>query len=168
MSHRLVVLGLCTFAVACSDADPLGPGFEDDFVHRGGCADVVFYAVDAADEVLVTFQAAGLVDAARVASIPVTTVFDLPAEGVTAIIEQGSKISDAICDDVIENGGPRIARTWTAISGTATVTIRAGAEDFGGRGDLRLDDVVFRSDDGRRVSVDELVWTDVAVGWLPG
>ncbi len=169
MPHRLLVVALSSVvAVACSDADPLGPGFENDFVQRGGCADVVFYAVDAADEVLVTFQTTGLVDAARAAATPITTVFELPVEGVTAIIEQGSKISDAICDDVIENGGPRITRTWTAIAGTATVTIRINPDNFGARGDLRLDDVVFVSDDGRRVRVDELLWIDVSVGWLPG
>ena len=169
MSYRSLSIAFCAVVgLACSGSDPLGPGFEDDFAQRGGCADVVFFAVDAADEVLVTFQTSGLVEAARSSATPVTTVFDLPEAGVTAIVEQGSKISDAICDDVIENGGPQVDRTWVAISGRATVTIRTGPEDFGARGDLRLDDVVFLSDDGRRVSLAELIWTDVGVGWLPG
>lgn len=167
-SLSLTIALLALGALACTDADPLGPGFEDDFVHRGGCADVVFFAVDAADEVLLTFQTTGVVDAARGSSVPVTTNFDLPTPGVTLIIEQGSKISDAVCDDVIENGGPRVVRTWTAVEGHAAVTIQAGADDFGARGDLVLDDVVFRSDDGRSVAVDELRWTDIGVGWLPG
>jgi hypothetical protein len=169
MSQRLLSVALCALLVpACAGSDPLGPGFENAFAVRGGCADVVFYAVDGADELLVTFQTAGLVAAARASTTPVTTNFDLPAAGVTAIIEQGSKISDAICDDVIENGGPRVDRTWTAVAGRATVTIRGGADDFGARGDLRLEDAVFLSDDGRRVGLEELVWTDIGVGWLPG
>jgi hypothetical protein len=169
MPNRPLFVALCSVAaVACSSADPLGPGFEDDFVLYGGCADVVFFAVDGPDEVLVTFQAPGLVASARASALLETSVFDLPATGVTAIIEQGSKISDAICDDVIENGGPRVDRTWTAVSGRATVTIRPGPNDFGSQGDLSLDDVVFVSDDGRRVRLPELRWTDIGVGWLPG
>ncbi len=173
-----VFLVVPTLLASCS-TDLLGPGFERDFVHLGGCGDVYFYAVDAADRVLLTFSVDGVVAQARVAAETITTPFTLPHAEVLLRLEQGSRISDAICDDVIEQGGgPRVDRTWIAIAGTATVTIRPGnsplddqGDDlapFHARGDLILDDVIFEDADGHRLTIDELKWDDVLVGWLPG
>lgn len=149
-------------------ADPLGPIFEQRLTHFGGCADVIFYAVDADDEVMVTFRAQGLVASAQEGGTETETVFQLPADGVDLILEQGSRISDATCDDVIRNGGPRVRRTWTAASGTATVRIRPDQGSSGGRGDLLLEGVVFTSDGEDAVALHRLEWLDVPVGWLPG
>ncbi len=155
-------------ALAGCATDPLGPGFPDRLTVFGGCADVIFYAVDAEDEVLVTFQTAGLVAAATTAGAETTVVLHLPHEGIELIVEQGSRISDAICDDVIENGGPRVDRTWFAASGTATVRIDPVDDETGARADLLLEDVVFTSASGEELRVDGLTWTDVFVGWYPG
>lgn len=152
-------------AAGCGSSDPLGPDFETRLSVLGGCGDVWFYAVDAADEVLVTFAAPGLIEAAE--GETTTTTFDLPDEGVELIVEVGSYISDAICDDVIENG-PRVDRTWRAVAGEAAVTIRPQGESWGARGDLRLTDVVLRDDDGHTVVIERLDWSDIFVGWLPG
>lgn len=83
-------------------------------------------------------------------------------------VEQGSQISGATGDDVIEAPGPRVQRTWTAVSGTATVRIRPLAALGGDRGDLVLEDVVFASGDEALMTVERLEWQDVSVGWYPG
>jgi len=165
MRTLFVVLLLATFGCR---TDPLAPGFTTRLAHFGGCADVIFFAVDGSDEVMVTFRAEALVAAAREAGRETTTVIDLPAEGVELIIEQGSRISDATCDDVIENRGPDVDRTWIASSGTATVRIRPLDEFTGGRGDLLLENIVFTSSGGDELVLEELEWMDVSLGWYPG
>jgi hypothetical protein len=152
-------------ASACGGS-PLGPDLQERFELFGGCADVVFYAVDADDEVQLTFFAEGLVTAAREADSETTTVFDLPAVDVSLIVEQGSHVSDATCDDVIEFPGPSVRRTWTATSGTATVRIRPGTD--GARGDLVLEDVTFSATGDDDLVLDRLEWQDVSVGWFAG
>jgi hypothetical protein len=91
-----------------------------------------------------------------------------PSDEVELVVEVGSRISDATCDDVIENSGPRVRRSWTAASGTATVRIRPLDDSSGGRGDLVLEDVDFRSDGADDASLEFLAWLDVSVGWFPG
>lgn len=149
-------------------SDPLGPDFTEELTHFGGCADVIFFAVDSDDEVMVTFRAEGLVAEAREAGEETSTVVELPSDEVELIVEQGSRISDATCDDVIENDGPRVQRTWTAVSGTATVRIRPLPDPGGDRGDLVLEDVVFASGDEALIGLEPLEWQDVSVGWYPG
>lgn len=165
---RFALLLILLAASACG-SDPLGPEFAQSLTHLGGCADVIFFAVDEDDEVMVTFRAAGLVAAAREAGIETSTFVTFPSDDVELIVEQGSRISDATCDDVIENFGPRVEHAWTAVSGTATVRIRAEEDEWAGaRGDLVLDDVVFTSNDADDVALERLEWVDVGVGWYPG
>lgn len=165
MRALLPLLLLTTFGCG---SDPLGPDFAEELTHFGGCGDVIFFAVDSDDEVMVTFLADGLVAAAREAGSETSTVVELPSDDVELIVQQGPQISDATCDDVIENDGPRVQRTWTAVSGTATVRIRPLSESSGGRGDLVLEDVVFASGDRAPITVERLEWQDVSVGWYPG
>ena len=164
---HLVSLAAAALLPACS-SDLLGPDFEQQLTHQGGCGDVYFYAVDAQDEVMLTFYAEGLVAGARTAGEEVVTFFDLSEGGASLMVEQGSRISDATCDDVIEGRGPQVDRTWIAVQGHAAVTIRPGATEFEARGDLVLEDVVVEDGDGRRRVVERMTWTDVPVGWLPG
>jgi len=166
-SIRALLALVVLTAFGCG-SDLLGPTFEQGLTHLGGCADVVFFAVDDADETMVTFETAGLVAEAQAAGRETETVIALPAAGVRLIVGQGSRISDATCDDVIENGGPRVERIWMATSGTATVRIRPSGLGSGGRGDLILEDIVFSSDGEEPVTMDRLEWLDVSVGWFPG
>jgi hypothetical protein len=161
------VASVLTFG-ACSNEDPLGPGFEQSFAHLSGCADLVFFAVDSDDELMLSFVAEGLVAGARSAGAVTVTLFSLPDAGATLKLEQGSRISDAMCDDVIENNGPQVSRTWTATAGTATVTVRPDATQESARADLLLQDVVFERGEGERVTLERLEWSDVSVGWFPG
>jgi hypothetical protein len=147
-------------------SDPLGPEFGQRFTHFGGCADVVLFAVDARDELMITFRADGLVQEAQGTGVPTETVIDLPADDVVLIVEQGSSVSDATCDDVVMQGGPRVGRTWTATAGSAT--LRISPREGGGRADLVLEDVVFEADGEDEVTLERLEWQDVSVGWLPG
>ncbi len=161
----LVTLVLLT-TLGC-ESDLLGPGFTEELVHFGGCGDVVFYAVDSDDELMVTFVGSGLVAEAEQTGSEVSTVFELPAGDVELIVEQGSRVSDATCDDVIEGRGPRVERSWIATAGTATVRIRPGQDPSGARGDLVLEAVVFTSGDAA-LTVERLEWSNVGVGWYPG
>lgn len=148
--------------------DPLGPDFDQRLTHFGGCGDVIFFAVDSDDELMVTFSAEGLLAAAREAGNETTTFVEFPSDEVELKVEQGSRISDATCDDVIENSGPSVQRSWTAVSGTATVRMRPLEESSGGRGDLVLEDVVFTAGGADEVTLGRLEWMDVSVGWYPG
>lgn len=99
---------LILLVTAGCGSHPLGPRFDQRFTHFGGCGDVVFFAVDSEDEVMVTFTATGLVAAAREAEAEASTVVELPSDDVALRVEQGSRISDATCDDedvVFTSGG---------------------------------------------------------------
>lgn len=165
MSMRSL-LPILVLLLGC-ESDLLGPDFGRRLTHFGGCADVIFFAVDSDDELMVTFSAEGLLATAREAGTETTTVIDFPSEDVVLKVEQGSRVSDATCDDVIENSGPRVERSWTAVSGTATVRMRP-EDSSGGRGDLVLEDVVFAAGGGDEVTLGRLEWLDVSVGWYPG
>lgn len=163
-----IVLASATVLTACG-TDPLGPDFEQRLTQQGGCGDVVFYAVDADDETMLTFQADGLVQEARDGAEQIVTNFDMSVSGAASlIVERGSRISDATCDDVIEGGGPQVERTWEAVEGRAIVTIRPGLTEFTSRGDLVLEDVVVEDSDGNRAVIERMEWTNVSVGWFPG
>jgi len=165
--RTLILVPLLLLSVGCG-SDLLAPQFAQRLTHFGACADVIFFAVDADDEIMLTFRTEGLVAAAREAGVETTTVVELPSDDVDLVVEAGSRISDATCDDVIENSGPRVQRSWTAASGTATVRIRPLDDVSGGRGHLVLEDVVFTSDVADDASVTFLEWLDVSVGWFPG
>lgn len=165
MRRPTLLLLLILGGMSACGADPLGPDFETRLTEMGGCADIWFYAVDDADETLLTFSSHGLIEAA--AGDTITTTFQLPDDDVELMVETGSQISDAICDDVIENDGPQVDRTYRAVGGEAVVTVRP-VDEWGARGDLRLTDVVLRDSEGRTVVIEQLEWLDTFVGWLPG
>ncbi len=150
---------------------PLEDGFETSLEEQGGCGDVVFYAVDSADEVMLTLVVDDLLREAHLAGEEATTQFDLPADEVTLIVEQGTKISDATCDDVIENGGPTVERAYTAVSGTVEITARPGDENdyTSASGDMKLKDVVFESESGNKtITLETLSILNAEVGWFAG
>lgn len=164
---RAFVTAASLLALGACGTDPVGPGFESDLSHRGGCADVIFYAVDADDELMLSFHLLGAASAALAAEEETTTVRDLPDGSVELVLEQGTRVSDAMCDDVIEQGGPQVSRTWTATAGRATLRIRPDAHGTA-RADLLLEDVVLEAAGGDTVGLARLEWEDVGVGWFPG
>jgi hypothetical protein len=171
---RTFTVLLSMLAVAACEGDGLvGPNFERQLAFMGGCGDIVFYAVDDDDELMLTFVSEGLVQEARNAGHEIRLAFQLrPSFGLTrgdVYLAQGSRVSDVTCDDVAEQGGPQIRRTWTAIAGSATVTVRPLADQEGAMADLLLENVLLEPDgDGRQLRVDRMEWTDIFVGWYAG
>jgi hypothetical protein len=139
-------------------------GFERGLTVVGGCADVVAYAVDDEDSVLLQVALDGPLAAAP--REPATTVYTQPDVAASVAVTVGTNVSDAVCDDVIEDGGPTVTETWTAVAGTVTIDIRP--DDADDRADVTIENVVLESLDGDRVIVDRFEWTDLAVGWFPG
>lgn len=164
---------ILTLSVALGALTACGPSLEEDFeadltVH-GGCGDVFVFAHDEADTMLLTAHAEGLIAPAQEANGEVVTTFEIPDAALSLDLDVGRRISDAICDDVIENGGPQVDETWTAISGTATfaVTPAEDAVDLG-QADLHLEDVVLENDAGETVTIETFDIVDINVGWLAG
>jgi hypothetical protein len=160
--------GILTLA-ACGGGKMLLPELGADLTRFGGCGDVILYAVDAYDRVLVTFQAQGFVEEARASEKDeVEVVLDLSATAASARIDYGTRVSSTVCNDVIVPPGPSVDRVWTATAGTATLRVRPASSSVGAFADLRLESVVFSSDGAEDITLEELTWADVFVGWYPG
>lgn len=160
-------LGALTLA-GCGGGNLLLPELGADLTQFGGCGDVFFYAVDQHDRVMVTFQTSGLVEAARASEEQTEFVLDLSTSAAEVRIEYGERVSATACNDAIVPPGPRIDRSWTASSGTATLRIRPESGSEGAFADLVLEGVVFSSDGADDITLEAVEWTDVFVGWYPG
>lgn len=165
--RNLVIAAALLSLLGCRGSDPIGPEFVERLSTFGGCGDVVFFAVDDNDRLMLTFRAEGVVEQASDAGEETVTVFELPTTGTALVLEQGTAISDATCDDVIENGGPQVSRSWAATAGTATVTVGPGPNGQVASADLLLEDVVLESR-GQQITMERLEWTEILVGWFPG
>ncbi len=164
MLRSLVLLLL---APAC--APPvLEPGFEEELEQTGGCADVVLFAVDADDEVMLHVSTAteGRVAETTTAGEPQVYAFTLPSDEIVVEVRQGTQVSDATCDDVIENGGPDVIRTWTADGGEATLTLTPSGDIVAA--DLTLEGVDFSDEDGNTVGIEAFTVHADSVGWYAG
>lgn len=157
----LVLLAGCT--------PSLTDGFGATLTDHGGCSDLVVYASNPEDTVLLRFDRDGAVAEALAAGEEVTTTIPLPDPDTSLVVQVGEKIADAMCTDVIVNGGPVVREEWAAVSGEATLTVRAGGTDgWDSRADLTLTGVTFQSEAGWEADLGDFVFTDVSVGWLPG
>ena len=170
MRSLAVLLASLVTIPACGGSHLLGPELIQRLTVFGGCADIVFYAVDGEDELMLTFRAEGVISEARAAGGAQESVmtFVLPAPATELILQQGTRISDATCDDVIENGGPQVGRSWTATAGTVTVSVRPDPIEETARADLLMEHVVLEGSGGHQVAFDRLVWTEILVGWYAG
>jgi len=164
---RLPFLLALPAVVACDlgGTPQLGDDVEDTLTNEGGCADLYVFAVDDADEVILEIRFDGPIAAAG-GSTSIEQDFTLPDPTIDATIKVGEKVSDAACDDVIENGGPQIDETWEAVSGTVHLVIEVGEHTT--LSDVTLENVVFESEDAEQVTVEAFDWVDVGVGWYPG
>lgn len=158
---------------ACVPDYPLNKlNWADDLVQTGGCADMELYAVDEADSAMLLFQAPGVV--AQTLELGTTQAFDwdLPAEGATLELTEGDRVSDATCDDVIENDGPQVRRTWQAVAGQASLTVvpiqDGEAWEVEADATLLLLDVILEDEEGAQVGLPSFTFTSTRVGWLPG
>ena len=167
--HRLLFL-FVAFSLASGCAPVLTDDFAQELTESGGCADVVFYAVDDSNQILLIAQGEGLIAAAEErGEAEFVTSFELPDAALQVQVETGTRIADAMCTDVIINGGPTVLRTYSAVSGTATVTVRLGDESADARADLSLEAVIVEPvDGGAQVALGSIEITDVGVGWFAG
>jgi hypothetical protein len=139
----------------------LEDGFGADLTELNGCADLRAYASNEENTILLSVVLDGPIEAGAG-----HTVIELPDPTAEVVVELGSRIADAVCTDVIVNGGPQVRETWAAVSGTLTVDVRPNNGDD--RADLVLEGAVFESPDGEQVEAGTVSWTDLSVGWFPG
>jgi hypothetical protein len=163
--HRL--LPFLLLAPGCA-LPILESGFQEDLDRTGGCADVILFAVDADDEVMLHFSTVdeGRVAEASVAGTPLEYAFTLPSDGIELEVRQGTQVSDITCDDVAENGGPDVLRRWTAEGGDLILTLTPGGDLVAA--DLVLQDVDFLDEDGNAVGIDVFTVHADSVGWFAG
>lgn len=160
-AHSLLLLSACTPA--------LTDGFGADLTEHGGCGDTILYAANPEDTIMLRFDHDGAVAEAVAAGVETTTELTLPDPDTQVVVEVGTRISEAMCTDVIMNGGPTVKETWTASEGAATLVIRPGDESgVGSYADLTLSGVVFASEAAETASLPDLTLTDISVGWLAG
>lgn len=168
MIRRLVLLPLVT---ACA-----GPGLEDGFLaeltRTGGCGDVFAFATDPAAERILEIHGDGWI-ADALDGGPTTLDLDLstaPADEVTVEVRTGSRVDDAACDDVIENGGPQIDRTYVAVAGRLQVALTLGDTPEATTLDLQLSDLVVEpAEGGDAVEAGAVLSLEgLTVGWFAG
>ncbi len=166
------LIGFATGALilaACGGGNLLLPELGADLTRFGGCGDVFMYAADEHDRVMVTFQAQGLIEEARASGEDeVDVVLDLSTSAATVRLDHGERVSSNACNDVLVSPGPRVDLVWTATAGSATLQIRPVSGSEAAFADLVLEGVVLSSDDADDITLEEVTWTDVFVGWYPG
>jgi hypothetical protein len=162
-----VALLLAASLAGCSPATSL-PGFPEDLVIVGGCGDVILFAANPDDTLLLEVRGSGLVALAEAAGEPSTFDFVLPSDELTVSVDVGERVSDATCDDAIVDEGPRVDQAYEASAGTVTLSIVPSSEATGAVGSAFLRDVQFPSGPSHLLLLDEFSIEEVAVGWLPG
>lgn len=163
---RRLTLSVVTLG-GCQLSAPLTQGFEDDLTETGGCADLIAYAVNSDDTVLLHVLLDGPLEASG--GQAVTTEVELPDPFALVTVDIGKSVSDATCDDLIINGGPKVRETWTAIGGTVSVNVHPEeTPGEGPRADVHIDDVLLESPHGDQVTIDVFDWISLSVGWFPG
>jgi len=146
-------------------------GFESVLAHQGGCADVVLYRWAPDDTLALFFRTQGAVQAAHAAGVPTTTGWTLPDPAVELLVQAGEHVSHVTCDDILEFEVV-VERSWTAVAGTASLTITPTGEatewEMPALGELVLGDVVLEPDDGGDPVPLPSLTISSGVGWFPG
>lgn len=155
-----------------SDTDPVGPGFEAGLTYDGGCADVVLYAWRPDDTLALFFRTTGVAEAAHAAGEATTFSWTLPDDALDLHLEQGEHLTEITCSDVIEYH-PVVTAAWTAVSGTATLTVTPTGDatpwgEYPSLGELQITDIVLQSAEGGEDLPLESFAISSGIGWLPG
>jgi hypothetical protein len=153
-------------------AEPLDPAFTDTLTVTGGCGDVVLFARNEADTVLLrATRARGLVEDVLADRQPHDAYVGFPSTDIAVTVQLGEHLSDATCDDVIEDGGPQVDATWVPTDGHATIRVRPPVrEEALPRADLVLSNLVLAPERGRgdAITIEDFQILDVLVGWYAG
>lgn len=153
--------------VVASGCTAVSPDFELDLERLGGCSDVLLFATDADDTTMLSLELDHPIEAGGDSETSESVTLPDPLAVVT--LEVGAAVSDATCDDVVENGGPRVRDTYEAVSGQVDFVIVPDGDGYGGASaSATLTDVVLENADGDSVTVEDFAWEDIHVGWLAG
>ena len=152
----------------------LEAGFEAALTETSGCADIYVYAHDEDATMMLQVEAfdLGIANAACLGG-PQSLVIDLPAEGVSASLLYGERVTGYACTDIIADQ-PVVLRTWVATAGTITFNVTAAGSAICdsvpyAQADAVLENLVLTPEDGGEgeVTLPSLA-IDAFVGWLPG
>lgn len=153
---------------------PLEPGFESSFEYSGGCGDMLLYASNVEDTILMTFIIDGLSEQAHTQGGQVSETASLPDSRIQLEVRVGEKLSDTVCDDVAE-GGTHVDATYEAVTGSADILVvpEGSPTDYGGypaKATVILSDIELQNleDVTDIVELPSYSWSNVFIGWLPG
>jgi hypothetical protein len=149
----------------------LQPGFETELTEQGGCGDLYVHARNQGDTVgLVLSVDAGLVAAVIDADMPISTELDITAAAVSFRVETGTDVTTLECNDAISMF-PVIDEAWSATAGSIGIDLSPDENGFA-TADITLTDVTIErtapAGGASPIEIPSYVFTDVAVGWLPG
>lgn len=169
--------GVCTADGQCVGTPPpklgfcegaLQPGFEDELDVISGCADVLVFAHDAADERgLRVYIDQGLVAAAIASGEPVHAELSATDPAVELEGRAGFSVTAIECNDVIEPGID-IKENWLPSAGTVIIDVTPTDFDQATATVQLVDVVLHRAQPGPAPIVVNMTFSDVIVGWLPG
>ena len=141
----------------------LTPGFEASLSHTRGCADTWLYAYSDDDTVGLELYVRGPLERAdALGGDPLVETLTVGTDDLKLYAFAGSELHEGWCTDDI-SGDPTITETWTATSGTVTLTVRATVPDGNGEADLKLTDVVFTSESGLTLTVADFEHTGINI-----
>ena len=178
LALAVLIPGTAAFPQDCGGEPtepPTGPvydNFDDDvdWLH-GGCSDVSIYSRNSDDTLGLFFSSSGQVATVQEAEANLTFQLDLASDEASVVVQAGEYITDIACNDVVIQD-PIIDEHWTAISGTAQLSIdydeNGGDFDTNAPATLILFDVMLVNDVGDQVHLDHFGPAQVYVGWLPG
>lgn len=167
---------LFLLAAGCQYGPTLTSGFENDFTEISGCGDLFVYATNPEETIMLVADLDGPIAAAKeelalaaTGGEPVMREVALPDPFADVQVEIGRDVADAACDDVIENGGPRVTEIWEASGGSVRVVVTPSEEPgVDPSADVFLTNILLVSPDGDSVTVDSFEWEAVSAGWFPG
>ncbi|HET6584760.1 MAG TPA: hypothetical protein VFG69_14985 [Nannocystaceae bacterium] len=153
------------------------PGVEELLTQWGGCADMTVYATDAEVHVALHVVVSGLVAEAEDTGAPVVREYAADDPELSIELTYGSGLLAETCSDFFEEP-PTIAERWRPAqaegggAGTVMIEVQPGSELDEPRATVTFTGVNLRRMDFDGLDpdllIDELVISDVFVGWVPG
>ena len=135
---------------------------------KGGCADLVLYARAEDDKAVLLVRLHGIVARAHEAGAAQEELFDVPGGGLEIELQLGEAVGDPVCNDVL---GPdwRLDHTIGATAGRLHIVVTPDPNGEFARATAELQAVEFiHPETEERLTVEEIRWSEVFVGWLPG
>ncbi len=156
----------------CADPDgcpqPMN-GFEDGLDAVGGCSNINVFATDHDLYVLAvsTQGTLDLIGQAEAAGAPIEVELAIGVDDVFAEVIYGEGGDSIPCNDAVDPG--LVVSHLIASEGTIALVVDPPDENGNAIVDVTITNARFSHvKGGTELTLDEYVWTDVTVGWLPG